>query len=378
MKFFIVILLLHVFSISANAQNYSFETLDLDSFLHLEQNENDEIENSLFCHGEKHIEEYTQYIQSQVIPRLRIELPQLTQIQTDDRGRILKVADVISTGDLFHAHLRVPINPLPTQTQTLNSNFTDPSKFHIQFHSFEIHHLFVAEWKNEILQISNPELRNWMAQVADFEEQQNSMGDPGFGSYNPIDSDLEALSDGSLIKFARLWFDWKYQREITNSQLDQWQLNRLINKLSMIDPKNITGGSRDILKDRSLISQHETFKILPRLNIKGYFQFANIYFTPLDQIPNITELISSATKANISSIYNIDSPKFPRSNFTQFDNDEVHKSLFQDLVAAIDQTQNPNIIFYNQLQDTFKLDEFLVFMWDDKHLYAIRYSLLCD
>ncbi len=367
------------FSINSQGQDYQVLSLDRDEKELLQRPENDELKNQLYCHGEEHIEEYSQFINTQIKPRLRNEIPQTTEVHRDQEGRLLKMADHISTGDLFHAHLRVPIEGFHSDHQKLAPRFMDPQSFHIQYHSFETYDLFTSDWKRELLQINNQNLRSWLDEVQAYQDEKASMGDPAFGSFQPeIESNLQELTNNELESFALAWFEFQHTRTPSEVELDQWLLVRLKNKLEMIDPKNLTGGSEIILRDRSFFTQNQKFHIIPGLNLEGYIQFANIYFAPVAPVPGAQELLDEARQAGINILYNVNSERFPHENFQYIENSPLHSSLMSSLFEKFSAMNDPHYVFHEKTKRTFDQSAFLAFMWDDKYIYAVRYSLLCD
>ena len=304
--------ILFFISIHSHAVEYSVHRLDRDEKELLQKPENDELKNQLRCHAEKHIEQYSEFINNQIKPRLRNEIPLTTQVHLDQNGHLLKMADDISTGDLFHAHLRVPIEGFDPTQPNLAPRFLNPQSFHIQYHSFETYGLFTAAWRRELLQINNQNLRSWLDEVQAYEEEKASMGDPAFGSFRPeMETSLSQLTADQVHSFALFWFEFQYLRSPSEGELDQWLLSRLKNKLEMIDPKNLTGGSEIILRDRSFFTQDNKFHIIPGLNLEGYIQFANIYFAPMAPAQGVKELLNEAREAGINMLYNVNSERFP-------------------------------------------------------------------
>jgi hypothetical protein len=385
--FFVTLLLVSATLTKAQSQNFTYMTLSDEQFKSGQRlNTTEEDENRLYCHLENHLSEYSRYIQKSVLPRLRSELNRVTQVQQDQNGRFLKLADTLSAGDLFHVHLRVPVLPIDENRDSLHPLFIDDERYHFQYHSFETFHLFVGQWRQELRQINNESLNEWLNEVDQLEHEKRNRVDPALsGDYGSSPSpQIDPLTESQRMHFARFWFEKRKQRTpVDEDTLDSWSLQRLNHKLRMIDPMDTQGGSYVIMRDRSFISQPHSISILPygRLNFEGFIQPANLYFAPHSTIPGFAQWAERAQARGLDHLLNplyIQDILKPNERAPQVLSD--HQSLFQSLGDHIRATGDESNIFYTLFSEDNRTQarRHYVFFWDEQYLYSVRYSLHCD
>lgn len=365
-------------------KTYVFDTLsEKEANALVNVKASDEIKNKLFCHVKKFLPEYTSYIKEDVLPRLNTELALLTKINIDRDGRVLKVADRLSGGDLYHVHLRAPILSVDGERKKLSPIFTNPDRYHLQYHSFETFGLYVQAWTSELREISDQALQAWLSKIEEYKGSVQGQEDPGIsGDYERVVKvDLPALSEERVHYFAGLWFKFNNKRERNLlDPVDTWIYNNLVSKVKTIDPVRLASETRDVIRDRSVISQGKVFKILPnrRTNIDGYIQAANIYFAPRLSIPGLYRIVKKAEALGFDKLVNSRS-KHVRSYFSLMDDDALrYQAILDDLAEVVALNTDEQNILSKILEPSREGSHHSVFLWDDEFIYSIRYSIHCD
>lgn len=67
--------------------------------------------------------------------------------------------EVISAGDFFHTHLRLPTE---FRGQPTLATLNDPKTFHLQYHTYEYPNDCRTEWKRQLEQTDDPEVLAWL------------------------------------------------------------------------------------------------------------------------------------------------------------------------------------------------------------------------
>ena len=344
----------------------------------LSKDEKERAKKSIFCHVRHHLGEYTDYIFKNVTPRMAKEIPQLISRQVDTKGEFVQIGERLSRGDLFHGHVRVPImDMLEDEQGGLHPIFKNDEKYHFQYHSFETHELFTNQWIEELDQIENLELQNWILQLKarrNFRTEDMDYTSGAYGS-GPQPPPVEILSEEMLNRFSRLWYDQQTLSEET-PQVRNWLLERYKKKLQLLDPNQVGGGA-SVLSNRSVMTTKSFIGILRALNLSDYMQPANIYFARRSDYKGLNAVILKAEQKGLNKILNPDSRHFETGSFTVMDMD-FHRELSASLRQTFAQENIEKSIFSNIAHSDREFSGLQAYSWDEDFIFAIRYSILCD
>lgn len=326
----------------------------------------------LHCHLKKNLFSHFDHVRMIVLPRVSKELQQILTPHQDVDGNWLLFSEGINYGDLFHSHIRVPLTLVSDGRPGLDSVFTDTSLYHLQYHSFEYHGHFTKAWKRELAQIDDEEINVWLESIAKRDQELKAF--PDYTMVDGILTELKPSSEEQRKRWANLWFDRFKQKRSWTIDLKQWHMERLLEKLRIIDPE-IFVSHLSITENRSIVSTNERFTVIKPINIDGYNQPANVYFEERSDNREIEAIINRAQSQGLSHIINSSSPHFDASSFPLDTDWELHTQLSKEIRAAALASSDDLYAYKHHFGGDYTFENHYMMAWDETYFFSVRYSL---
>lgn len=321
------------------------------------------------CHLRDNIYAHTSYVRENVFPRIEEELKTITAPQVNDNGETYYMAENISYGDLWHAHIRYPLYIIEPQND-LDPIFGDDTQYHLQYHSYEYLPYLKDEWITQLRQIDSPALQDWLDARETYEENVQSYS--GSMGYMPssVRNNLNPLNDEEREGFAALWH--KYLSE------DSPGFNILDSKMKILDPRTPDTGS--LLAYRSIASTNEVLRIIGPLNYDDYGQPTTVDFEDRADSPAVNGVIARAEAAGLDYIIHTDSEYTAPELFPPETDWALHEELSTAFIEAARATtaKNPHYMFGHAFEDDLAGDKHSVIGWSDNMVFGIRHYLPCQ
>ncbi len=334
------------------------------------------------CNIQANLNEHIQYARTRILPRVSQEVQQLLKPQKDIHGNFLQPAESIDAGGLFHTHIRTPLALIAQPTERgLHPIFSDSQAYHLQYHSFERFDFFKSRWLQELGNIQDPELQNWLSErektLTEYKKHESVFDYSSNSVAFQLREKWSAFTDEVRQKYVTLWYQHLYGNTPVDPELSQWLKQRLDQKLRMLEPFEHFY-AQTITIHRSIVSTDERFITIRPLNIEGFSQQATVYFEERSDSPEVENVIKQAESLGYQYILNHFKGNFPKESFPEDTNWDQHSQLARNLRSAALQSNDPLYKYREDLEGDYSFGQHYFFAWDEQFIYSVNYFIRCN
>ena len=353
--FFLVLL----FSLSAEAEVFRHFNVNVTS--ELSADEKREVSSLMSCQIEENFDSYEEHIVDYILPRVDQELSIMLRPHISIEGERVQVAEEIDSSDLFHVHVRMPSPPLRFHPIPFSA-YLDSEVYHLQYHSFERSGMITEKWRQELSEIEDPLLSNWLLDVEEHLFLESQLQDPGlyYGARTSFETPLVApLTEEQKDYFSKLWYDLENKNIRHSDDYKSWLLERLKTRLNFIDPE--THAFNNLFSNsRSVVSTGRDYLILNQLSIPDHDQFANIYFEDRADMPEEFEELIQSLEADEKSTMVRGEEEFSRAL-------QIFNGIEDDY----------NVLKY-AYSNAYSAQKHRLISWSKDHVFSVSFSLNCS
>lgn len=323
------------------------------------------------CHIQKHLGAHADYVRQNVFPRVQEELKQVLGPQKSSDGSIYYMGETVDYGDLFHAHVRDPLSLIQYNSEKLDSQFTDNTQYHLQYHTYEYIDYLILNWSTQLKEVDNVELQAWLEkrqEYVDFVAANQEAWSSGVSVKD--ETGLVALTEEQRSAFAQAWDLHLGDKSPGFRQLEM--------KVRYVDPKDFKS-KIDILSYRSIVSKNDEFRIIRPLNINDHLQSATVYFEEIEDSPLVKAVIDEAKQKGFQYLVNSKSQYFSKAAFPNETRFDEQQALLDKIYEAAQKTteDNPLYMFGHAFEGKYDQSSHVLLSWSDKYLFSIRYFIPC-